>query len=163
LVEAAPHGLAVDIGRPALGALVAAAGLAAACSYAAWDYWRTSQIYLPVSQRAAPYRDDTLNKIRSSWLFQRQVQFAELGTTPVTADNALHINTLAKEMLHFSPEASVVQKLVDSAMLLGQGEEADFYAKRFQAAYPQEYAAWTLRCAHKGNPACATLGAAGWE
>ena len=163
LVEAAPHGLAVDIGRPALGALVAAGVLAAACSYASWDYWRISQIYLPVPQRAAAYREDTLSKIRPSWLFQRQVQFAELGTTPVTADNAQRINALAKEVLHFSPEASVVQKLIDSAMLLGHEEEAAYYAKRFQAAYPQEYAAWTLRCAHKGNPACATLGAAGRE
>jgi hypothetical protein len=113
-----------------------------ACSYAAWDYWRISQIYLPVSQRATAYREDTLSKIGTSWLFANQVKFAELGITPVTADNAQRINALAKEMLHFSPEASVVEKVIDSAKLLGQSEEADYYAIRFQAAYPQEYAAW---------------------
>jgi O-antigen ligase len=142
LFDAAPHGLAVGTRRPSLGALLAASGLAAACSYAAWDYWRITQIYLPVSQRAEQYRDDTLSKIRPSRLFQRQVRFAELVTTPVTVDNARYVNALAKEMLHFSPEASVVQKLVDSAELLGQNEEVAYYAKRFQAAYPQAYVAW---------------------
>jgi O-antigen ligase len=142
LVDSASHGLAVGTKRPSLGALFAAAALATACSYAGWDYWRISQIYLPVGQRAAEYRDDTLNKIRASWLFQRQVQFAELGITPVTADNAQHINALAKHMLHFSPEAGVVQKLIDSAILLGQEEEVAYYAERFKVAYPQEYAAW---------------------
>lgn len=147
LFDAAPRGLAVGTRRPSLGALVAAAGLLAACCYAAWDYWRITQIYLPVSQRAEPYRDDSLNKIRASLLFQRQVQFAELGTMSVTVENARYINALAKEMMHFSPEASVVQKVVDSAKLLGQEEEVAYYVKRFQAAYPQEYAAWALRCA----------------
>jgi len=112
------------------------------CGYAAWDYWRISQIYLPVPQRALAYREDTLEKIGASWLFQGQVKFAELGITPLTTDNAQHINALAKEMLHFSPEASVVQKLVDSATLLGRSDEVAYYAKRFQAAYPQEYAVW---------------------
>ena len=113
-----------------------------ACSYAAWDYWRISQIYLPVAQRASAYRDDTLSKISDSWLFQGQLRFAELGITALTADNAEHVHALAKEMLHFSPEASVVQKLIDSATLLGQHDEAAYYEKRFQAAYPPEYAAW---------------------
>ncbi len=113
-----------------------------ASSYSVWDYWRISQIYLPVPERAPAYRDDTLDKIQASWLFQGQVKFAELGVTPLTADNAQHIYTLAKEMLHFSPEASVVQKLIVSARMLGQREEAAYYEKRFQAAYSPEYAAW---------------------
>jgi O-antigen ligase len=113
-----------------------------ACSYTAWDYWRISQIYLPLSQRDAAYREDTMNKISASWLFSNHVKFAELGIASLTAENAEHIHTLAKEMLHFSPEASVVQKLIESAMLLGQSDEADYYAKRYQVAYPQEYATW---------------------
>jgi hypothetical protein len=91
-----------------------------------------------------------LNKIRASWLFQRQVQFAELGTTTVTPDNAQTINSLAKELLHFSPEASVVQKLIDSALLLGNTEEAAYFAQRYQAAFPQDYAVW--RRAQSSNP-----------
>jgi len=115
------------------------------CAYVGWDYWRISQIYLPVSQRAAGYRDNTLNKIRSSWLFQNQVKFAELGITPLTPNNAEHMNALAKEMLRFSPEASVLGKVIESALLLGHDQEATYYEKRFQIAYPQEYAAWKAK------------------
>jgi O-antigen ligase len=116
-----------------------------ACSYAAWDYWRISQIYLPEAQRAPAYRDNTLEKIRGSWLFDEQVKFAELGITPLTADNAEHIHALALEMLHFSPEASVVAKVIDSAERLGLPQEAAAFETRFAAAYPQEFASWQAR------------------
>jgi O-antigen ligase len=135
-------GLAVDMARPSVAAMVTGILIAVVCAYTAWDYWRISQIYLPANQRAMPYRDDTLNKIRSSWLFANQVNFAELGITPLTPDNARHINALAKEVLHFSPEASVVQKLLESDALLGLNEEAGYFKKRFQLAYPESHAAW---------------------
>ncbi|RFO96548.1 polymerase [Rhodoferax lacus] len=133
-------------------AVVVAALLLAACSYAAWDYWRISQIYLSAAQRDPAYRDDTLEKIRGSWLFADQVKFAELGTTPLTADNAPHIHALALQMLHFSPEASVVTKVIESASLLGLDEEAKHYMLRFKRAYPQDYAAWVkAQAAGKGG------------
>jgi hypothetical protein len=110
--------------------------LMAGCAYAAWDYWRISQIYTLSSQRVPAYRDDTLNKIRDSWLFKSQVRFAELSVTPLTKDNAEHINALAKEMLHFSPESSVVKKLIQSATMLGRDAEAEYYLQRFKAAFP---------------------------
>ena len=53
---------------------------------------------------------------------------------------------LALQLLHFSPEASVVARVIESARLLGRDEEVAYYRLRFQAAYPQEYAAWLLRC-----------------
>ena len=55
--------------------------LIAFVSYAAWDYRRISQIYLQPESRDEYYRTDTLNKIRSSWLFADQVRFAELMVT----------------------------------------------------------------------------------
>ena len=109
--------------------------LLAVVGYAAWDYHRVSQIYLPVAQRSAAYKDNTLEKIRSSWLFQNQVQFAELTTTPLTRDNAMQLNTLAHGLLHYSPEARVVETLIDSARLLGREDEAQFFAVRYRAAY----------------------------
>jgi O-antigen ligase len=146
---AAGSGPVLRTTRPAPATVALATVLAGACCYVAWDYWRISQIYLPASQRAAFYRDDTLDKIRASWLFADQVKFAELGITTLTADNAGPLHALATELLHFSPEASVAQKLIDSANLLGQDAEADYFAQRFQAAYPQEYAAW--RAASSGT------------
>ena len=116
---------------------VAATFFLAGLAYAAWDYHRISQIYLPPASRAAAYRDDTLVKIQGSWLFKNQVRFAELTTTPLSQDNALHTFEVAKDLLHFSPEARVVDKLIESAALLGRDDEAQFYQARFNAAFPR--------------------------
>lgn len=103
---------------------------------AAWDYERVSQLYLSPSMRAEAYREQPLEKIQSSWLFQDQLRFAELTTTPLTAANAAHLHQLALALLHFSPEPRVIQKLIDSAVLLGRLQEAQFYRLRYQAAFP---------------------------
>ena len=112
------------------------------CAYAAWDYWRISQIYISPEKRAAAYRTDTLAKIQSSWLFQNQVRFAELTITELTLANAQHMYELALGLLHFSPEPRVVKKLVESATMLGKDAEAMYYLQRFKAAFPKEYAQW---------------------
>ena len=111
-------------------------------AYAAWDYYRISQIYLPPNARSSAYREDTLEKLRPSWLFRNQVNFAELTTTEVTATNAARVNALAKEMLHFSPEARVAEKLIESAVLLKRDDEALYYLARYRAAFPNEHARW---------------------
>lgn len=113
-----------------------------ACAYAAWDYDRISQIYLPPESRAAAYRGDTLAKIRSSWLFSDQVKFAELTITPLTLNNAEHIHRLAEELLHFSPEPRVVEKLIESALLLHLDDEARINLARFRAAFPDAHDRW---------------------
>ncbi len=112
------------------------------CVYAAWDYWRISQIYIAPEQRNVAYRSDTLAKIQSSWIFQNQVKFAELTITELTPANAQHMYELALGLLHFSPEPRVVQKLIESATVLGKDAEALYYLQRFKAAFPKEYALW---------------------
>ena len=116
--------------------------LLAGVAYTAWDYHRISQIYLPPDMRAPAYRENTMAKISGSWLFRRQVRFADLTMTGVTAENAVRINAVAHDLLHFSPEARVVEKLIDSALMLGRDEEALFYLARYRAAFPSEYARW---------------------
>jgi O-antigen ligase len=116
--------------------------LIATATYAAWDYYRVSQLYLIPKMRSEAYRDNTLEKVADSWLFRNPVRFAELTTTPLTADNAAHIHALAKAMLHFSPEPRVVQKLIESAVLLGHDDEALYYLARYQAAFPESHAQW---------------------
>lgn len=118
---------------------VLALGLA---GYAAWDYRRISQIYLPPALRAPAYRDDTLARLQASWLFRRQVQFAMLGMADATLDDAARVHALATELLHFSPEPRVIEKLLDSARLLGLQGEVRVHAVRFAAAFPEAYARW---------------------
>ncbi len=128
-----------------------AALLVLAAGYAGWDYHRISQIYLPPEDRTDAYRDDTLEKIQASRLFHDQVAFAELTTTPLSADNAAHVQALAQQMLHFSPEARVVEKLIESSSLLGRKDMAVFYLARLRAAFPADYARWVN--ANTGAPA----------
>lgn len=139
------RGQSVRTGRAVALPLVLACLLLSACAYAAWDYRRISQIYLPPAQRLPQYQDDTLAKIQHSWLFRRQVQFAELSISTVTPENAAYIHALASELLHFSPEAKLIEKLLDAALLLDDDEEVRQHRARFEAAFPQAYARWVAR------------------
>jgi O-antigen ligase len=134
------------LGAPVLSS-AAAAVLAAVAGYASWDYIRISQIYLPRDERLPAYEDDTLAKARASWLFARQVGFAELTLTKVTPANAAEMHSLAERTLHFSPEPRVIVKLIEGAELTGRDQEAWAQAERFRIAFPLEYERWL-----KGQP-----------
>lgn len=127
--------------RSALGGLGpwllagASALLLAVCMLAAWDYWRMGQLYLSAPQRAAAYRDNTLEKLQGIWMFADYVRFAELTTTPLQPANAERLNALSLQSLHFSPEPKVVRLLIDSAHMLGQDAQAAYYQARFDAAF----------------------------
>jgi O-antigen ligase len=146
LLWAAPARPAVPGARAAmaggLGRLVVAACAAATCLYAAWDYRRVSQIYLPVEARAPDMRDP-LPEIRRSWLFRNQARFAELTITPLTAANAQWTFDTATALLHYSPEPRVVEKVIESAVVLHRQDDALAHLARFRAAFPEEYAEWS--------------------
>jgi len=131
------------IGRLALFARVLIASCAAAaCLYAAWDYRRVSQIYLPVEARAPGMRDP-LPEIRRSWLFRSQALFAELTIAPLTPANAQWTYDTALALLHYSPEPRVVEKVIESAVMLGRDSDALAHLARFRAAFPEDYAEWS--------------------
>jgi O-antigen ligase len=111
-------------------------------AYAQWDYHRVSQIYLPPEQRDEAYREHTLEKVKGSWLFAAQARFAEFSTTELTPENAARLNAQAHELLHYSPEARVVEKLIESAVMQDRQDEARQFLLRYQAAYPKEYERW---------------------
>lgn len=129
-----------------------AIGFIAFFSYAGWDYWRISQLYVGANDRAATYRDNTLDKVRGTWLFRDQVQFAELTTMDLTADNAAYVHDLAQRLLHFSPEPRVIEKLIASAIALGHDEEAAYFLIRYQEAFPAAHARW-IAASDRGNKA----------
>ena len=110
--------------------------------FAAVSYSRVSQIYLPPAERSAVYRHDTLNKIKDSWLFRNPARFAELSMTPLTPENAAAFNEMAKALLHYSPEPRVIEKVIESAVMLGRDDEALLYLARYRAAFPLEHARW---------------------
>ena len=114
-------------------------------AFVAWDYWRISQLYLLPADRAASYREHTQEKVKNTWFFQNQVQFAELTTTTLTASNASAHYAEALRLLHFSPEPRVVEAAIESAVLLGRDQEALYYLQRYKAAFPDAHAQWAAR------------------
>lgn len=116
--------------------------LVAVIGYAAWDYIRVSQIYLPREERLPIYQNDTLAHAQNSWLFANQAIFAELTLTTVTPANVAKMYELAKRVMHFSPEPRVIVRLIESAELLGQKDEARIEAQRFSIAFPLQYGLW---------------------
>lgn len=111
-------------------------------AYTAWDYRRVSQLYLAQELRLTDYQTDTLEKVRESRLFRDQVAFAELTTTPITATNVEQMHALALDLMHFSPEPRVIEKVIESAVILNRDEEALGYLVRYRAAFTQAHANW---------------------
>lgn len=111
-------------------------------TYASWDYWRASQVYLSPDKRRAEWRDDPLLQARRSALFPAQAEFAELTLADVRPDNAARMAALATRMLHYSPEPRVVERLIESLTMLGRDGEAVAILARYRAAYPVQYEAW---------------------
>lgn len=125
----------------ALAAIIMIVALAGVVS----SYMQVSQIYLPVNERSAAYREHTLDKIRDNWLFPKQAEFAVFSVTPMTPQNAAEIHAMALDLLHYSPEPSVIEKLIESATMLNRDAEAVQYLARYRAAFPAEYARWVQK------------------
>ena len=121
-------------------------------AYVGWDYWRVTQLYLPPLTRAAAYQEDTYEKVKGTWLFQNQVQFAHLSTTTLDQGNAAERNAQAKKLLHFSPEPRVVEAVIESAVMLGKNEEALYYLQRYKAAFPESHERWAAALARDKAP-----------
>ena len=108
------------------------------------SYYQVSQIYLPPDKRSAAYRDGTLAKVQDNWIFRAQARFAYLNITPLTPMNAAALHAMAVELLHYSPEPRVIEKAIESAVMLGRDDEALYYLARYRAAFPKEHARWVL-------------------
>lgn len=130
-----------------------AAGVAGAVALAWVDYQRVTQAYLPAPQRWAEYRQDPLNQVGQSFLFGSQLAFARLTLMDLTPSNAAEVHRLAQGLIHYSPEPRVIEKLIESATLLGMHDEARRNKASYKAAFPKEYIDWTARSPSRHAPA----------
>jgi len=109
-----------------------AAMLFIGCLYAAWDFNRVAQIYRQAESRDAVYRDNPLHHAKQSWLFKNQADFAELTTQQINADNAAELYPQALRLMHYSPEARVVQRVIDSGQWLGHDQQVQTLTERLE-------------------------------
>ena len=112
--------------------MLMAAILFVGCLYALWDFNRVSQIYRPVASRDAAYKDNPMHHAKQSWLFKNQADFAELTTQTVNADNAAELYPQAMRLMHYSPEARVVQRVIDASQWLGEYQQAQMLTDRLE-------------------------------
>jgi len=120
----------------------AAAVLFLGVALLAWDYWRVSQVYLPAEERRPAWARDPMEQAHRSWVFANQARFAELTLASLSRDNAQWMYDLSKEMLHYSPEPPVIERLIESATITGRTDEAVMLLARYRAAFPNEYSIW---------------------
>ena len=119
--------------------LGASAFFFAAFVFLAWDYDRVSQAYGGPHRRAAADDMRPLAAAQKSGVFRPYALFAKLSTTEVTAENAAQLLPPLLELLHFSAEPRVLDRLVQALLYLGQNTDARAYARRYKAAFPKEF------------------------
>ncbi|MGE4329544.1 PglL family O-oligosaccharyltransferase [Diaphorobacter sp.] len=139
-----------------VGRVLAGAALLAALVWAGLlvrDYDRVSALYRPAAERPAALRGMTAADVaRQVWFFQAPAQFAQLTTTAVTPANAPQMHTLAQQLLHYSPEPRVIEKLIASAQLLGLQDDVALHTDRYRRAYPRDFERWQRGTAAGGAP-----------
>jgi hypothetical protein len=60
----------------------------------------------------------------------------------VRSANAQEQYALAQELLHYSAEPRVIERLLESAQLLGRAQEVALYKARYAQAFPERFIEW---------------------
>ena len=121
---------------------VLAACLLAGMAYASFDFVRVTQLYLAAEDRVWPFRQNTRQQAEHSFLYHNAVRFAAVSTDPVTPEKAEQQLAQARQLMHYSPEARVVIRIIECLQALGRDAEAAEQAAHFRLVYPKEYARW---------------------
>lgn len=117
------------------------------------QYMAVSQLYLPAAERGPAPQRDAQGRVAGAPLFDDAARFAFLTTREVDATNAAQMHDLAADLLHYSPEPRVIERLIRSAELLGRTEEAAWHRQRYAAAHPAAYARWQRAATPASAPA----------
>lgn len=110
--------------------------------YASFDFVRVTQLYTAPEERVWPFASNTHAQASRTPLYQNAVRFAGISTIPLTEQNAEVELAEARRLMHFSPEARVVQRIIEALRLLGRDAEADEAQAHFREVYPLEYRQW---------------------
>jgi hypothetical protein len=106
------------------------------------QYSALSQLYLPAASRSQSLTVLPDGRLAQAPLWPDAARFARLTTMTVNTGNAAEAHALALDLLHYSPEPRVIERLIASAELLGRSSEVQFHRDRYAAAYPADFARW---------------------
>lgn len=112
-------------------------------SFVAWQqYAKILEIYkVPFNMREA--QRAAISDASDAWLFRGYLDFAELGLTNVTPQNASAVRSRAEKLLHFSAEPRIIQPLLLSLWYLNETSALRFHAERFCRAFPDVFRRWS--------------------
>lgn len=136
----ADHALLSGTRARAMGA-VAALALAGFCGVVAQSYERVSRLYSIEAARAVVF--DPFNELQyhDIFLFVNEVAFSRLSL-PVQNGRPEDQYALAQQLLHYSAEPRVIERVLESAQLLGRADEVAFYKARYAQAFPERFIEW---------------------
>ena len=109
-----------------------------------FDYDRVTSIYLLSPKESIAFHHDVQEKSNRFSLFKDQVSFAKLGLIELAPANAVATHILASSLLHYSPEPLVIEKVIESALMLGSTDEALMYLARYRDVFPRDHARWVI-------------------
>jgi len=123
----------------------AAAALAAAlvslCWVAVQSYGRVSNLYSVAAVRAGVFDPFAELQDHDVFLFVDEVAFSRLAI-PLHRANAQEQYALAEDLLHYSAEPRVIERLLESAEYLGRTQDVALYKARYAQAYPERFIEW---------------------
>jgi hypothetical protein len=61
---------------------------------------------------------------------------------PVKSGRPQDQYALAQQLLHYSAEPRVIERVLESAQLLGRTDEVAFYKARYAQAFPERFIEW---------------------
>ena len=91
-----------------------------------------------------------INNASGAWLFQEHLDFALLGWTTVTSENAIDVRRRSENLLHFSAEPRVIEPLLLSLWYLQDIDALKLQTEHYCRAFPGPYERW--REAQSGHP-----------
>ena len=120
---------------------VVALALAGFCGVVAQSYERVSRLYSIEAARAVVF--DPFNELQyhDIFLFVNEVAFSRLSL-PVHNGRPQDQYALAQQLLHYSAEPRVIERVLESAQLLGRADEVAFYKARYAQAFPERFIEW---------------------
>ena len=122
------------------GGMVALAVLAL-CVVVVQSYARVSNLYSVAAVRAAVFDPFAALQEHDVFLFVDEVAFSRLAV-PLHSANAQEQYALAEDLLHYSPEPRVIERLLESAEFLGRSSALAFYKARYAQAFPERFIEW---------------------
>ena len=120
---------------------VAALALAGLCLVVSQSYARVSRLYSIEAARAVVFDPFDELQYQDIFLFVNEVAFSRLAQ-PVQNGRAEDQYALAQQLLHYSAEPRVIERVLETAQLTGRPDEVAFYKARYAQAFPERFIEW---------------------